>query len=80
MKYLTPKKGLFHYIRCEGEYFPPFYYGYGYYDMWNNAWHFYVWPLHLFVRLWRALRQVQIEGWTFASFKEVETKRLKEEQ
>lgn len=56
------------YVKDEGKMFPPFYYGFGYFDMCSYSIHFFIWPLNIFVRLWRAFREFQIEKWRYLHY------------
>lgn len=57
------------YEKQEGELFPPFYYGFSYYDACINCITFHIFPINVFVRLWRAFRRLQQEKWWYLGMK-----------
>jgi hypothetical protein len=49
----------------DGYEFPPFYYGFSYFDEEFESIIFHVWPINLVVRVAHALRRAQTDGWYF---------------
>jgi len=59
----------FKYVKTDGKIFPSFYYGFGYYDMYSNSYNFFVFPLNIIIRIWRAFRYIQNEKWHYQCFR-----------
>jgi len=49
----------------EGDYFPPFYYGFSYFSENEDSLIFHIFPLNIFIKLWRAFRTIQFEQWRY---------------
>lgn len=69
MKIMTKINRIAVYERREAELFPPFYYGFSYYDDGVDCITFHIFPLNIFVRLWRALRRLRCEKWMYLGMK-----------
>lgn len=57
------------YVKSYAEVFPPFYYGFSYYDLLSDKNIFYIFPLNIFIKLWKAFRNIQFETWHYLSYK-----------
>ncbi|HDY86549.1 MAG TPA: hypothetical protein ENH82_00355 [bacterium] len=58
------------YVKKEGMFNPPFYYGFCYFDYNIYSVVFYIFPLNWIVKLWRAFRVIQCDIWFFKYKKE----------